>query len=113
MRTQIRYWLDYDPVALVVLLVGIGMVELLALSIWTPPRDCHCGAHRPCDRGDPANARFPQPGTIPIPNSRRVLTYGGDLGPGGNRRNPWPPLARPRRRGCRRPGACAVPRGRL
>ena len=33
MRTQIRYWLDYDPVALVVLLVGIGMVELLALSI--------------------------------------------------------------------------------
>ena len=33
MRKQSRYWLDYDPVALVVLLVGIGMVELLALSI--------------------------------------------------------------------------------
>jgi hypothetical protein len=33
MRIQNRYWLDYDPVALVVLLVGIGMVELLALSI--------------------------------------------------------------------------------
>jgi hypothetical protein len=32
MRKQNRYWLDYDPVALVVLLVGIGMVELLALS---------------------------------------------------------------------------------
>jgi len=26
-------WLDYDPVALVVLLIGIGIVELLALSI--------------------------------------------------------------------------------
>jgi hypothetical protein len=26
-----RYWLDYDPVALVVLV--IGMIELLALSI--------------------------------------------------------------------------------
>jgi hypothetical protein len=33
MRTQNRYWLDYDPVVLVVLLVGLGMVELLALSI--------------------------------------------------------------------------------
>jgi hypothetical protein len=28
-----RYWLDYDPVALVVLVIGIGMIELLALSI--------------------------------------------------------------------------------
>jgi hypothetical protein len=28
-----RYWLDYDPVALVLLVVGIGMIELLALSI--------------------------------------------------------------------------------
>jgi len=27
------HWLDYDPVALIVLLVGIGIVELLALSI--------------------------------------------------------------------------------
>jgi hypothetical protein len=26
-------WLDYDPVALAVLVIGIGMIELLALSI--------------------------------------------------------------------------------
>jgi hypothetical protein len=32
MSKQNWYWLDYDPVALVVLLVGLGMVELLALS---------------------------------------------------------------------------------
>jgi hypothetical protein len=31
--TQKRYWLDYDPVALAVLVIGIGMIELLALSI--------------------------------------------------------------------------------
>jgi hypothetical protein len=30
---QQRYWLDYDPVALAVLVIGIGMIELLALSI--------------------------------------------------------------------------------
>jgi hypothetical protein len=28
-----RYWLDYDPVALVVLVIGMGAIELLALSI--------------------------------------------------------------------------------
>jgi hypothetical protein len=28
-----RYWLDYDPVAFVILVIGIGMIELLALSI--------------------------------------------------------------------------------
>ena len=28
-----RYWLDYDPVALAVLVIGIGMVGLLAVSI--------------------------------------------------------------------------------
>jgi hypothetical protein len=28
-----RHWLDYDAVALVVLVIGIGMIELLALSI--------------------------------------------------------------------------------
>ena len=28
-----RHWLDYDPIALVVLVIGIGMIELLALSI--------------------------------------------------------------------------------
>jgi hypothetical protein len=27
------YWLDYDPVAFAVLLIGIGMIGLLALSI--------------------------------------------------------------------------------
>jgi hypothetical protein len=26
-------WLDYDPVALAVLVIGIGMIELIALSI--------------------------------------------------------------------------------
>jgi len=33
MRVPSRHWLDYDPVALAVLLVGVGIVELLALSI--------------------------------------------------------------------------------
>jgi hypothetical protein len=28
-----QYWLDYDPVALAVLVIGLGMIELLALSI--------------------------------------------------------------------------------
>ena len=28
-----RHWLDYDPVALAVLIVGMGLVEVLALSI--------------------------------------------------------------------------------
>jgi len=28
-----RHWLDYDPVALAVLIIGIGIVELLALVI--------------------------------------------------------------------------------
>jgi hypothetical protein len=31
---QMRYWLDYDPVALAVLVIGIGMIELLAWGIW-------------------------------------------------------------------------------
>ena len=30
---QKLYWLDYDPVALAVLVFGIGMIALLALSI--------------------------------------------------------------------------------
>jgi hypothetical protein len=30
---QRRHWLDYDPVAFAVLLLGIGIVELLALII--------------------------------------------------------------------------------
>jgi hypothetical protein len=33
MRAQGRHWLDYDPVALAVLVIGIGLIELLALSI--------------------------------------------------------------------------------
>ena len=33
MSVQSRHWLDYDPVALVILVVGIGAVALLALSI--------------------------------------------------------------------------------
>jgi hypothetical protein len=28
---QRLHWLDYDPVALAVLVIGIGMIELLAL----------------------------------------------------------------------------------
>ena len=30
---QRLYWLDYDPVALAVLVIGMGMIELLALLI--------------------------------------------------------------------------------
>jgi hypothetical protein len=33
MRTQVRYWLDYDSVALVALVIGIVAVALLVLSI--------------------------------------------------------------------------------
>ena len=33
MSVQSRHWLDYDPVALVVLLVGMSAVAFLALSI--------------------------------------------------------------------------------
>ena len=33
MRVQGGHWLDYDPIALAVLLIGIGVVTLLALSI--------------------------------------------------------------------------------
>jgi len=33
MYIQRQHWLDYDPVALAVLVVGIGMIELLALII--------------------------------------------------------------------------------
>ena len=33
MYIQRRHWLDYDPVALVALVIGIGMIELLALII--------------------------------------------------------------------------------
>ena len=30
---QRLYWLDYDPVALAVLVIGMGIIELLALLI--------------------------------------------------------------------------------
>ena len=33
MRVHSGHWLDYDPIALVVLVIGIGVVALLALSI--------------------------------------------------------------------------------
>ena len=33
MRVRSRHWLDYDPIALAVLVLGIGAVALLALSI--------------------------------------------------------------------------------
>jgi hypothetical protein len=33
MRVQSRHWLDYDSVTLAVLLIGMGIVELVALSI--------------------------------------------------------------------------------
>jgi len=37
---QKRYWPHYDPVALAVLVIGIGMIEVLALSIWGHRRSC-------------------------------------------------------------------------
>ena len=33
MRVQRGHWLDYDPVALAALVIGIGIVMLVALSI--------------------------------------------------------------------------------
>ena len=33
MRVQGGHWLDYDPIALAVLIIGIGVVTLLALII--------------------------------------------------------------------------------
>jgi hypothetical protein len=33
MRVHSRHWLDYDSVALAVLVIGMGMIELLALGI--------------------------------------------------------------------------------
>jgi hypothetical protein len=33
MYIEKRHWLDYDPVALTVLVIGFGMIELLALII--------------------------------------------------------------------------------
>jgi hypothetical protein len=30
---HMRYWLEYDPIALAVLVIGLGMIELLALSL--------------------------------------------------------------------------------
>jgi hypothetical protein len=30
---HMRYWLEYDPIALAALVIGIGMIELLALSL--------------------------------------------------------------------------------
>ena len=33
MYIRSRQWLDYDPVALAVLVIGIGVIELVALII--------------------------------------------------------------------------------
>ena len=33
MRENRRYWLDYDSVSLAILMIGIAIVELLALSL--------------------------------------------------------------------------------
>jgi hypothetical protein len=33
MRVQGGHWLDHDPIAVAVLVIGIGVVMLLALSI--------------------------------------------------------------------------------
>jgi hypothetical protein len=33
MRINSSHWLDYDPIALIVLMFGIGAVALLAVSI--------------------------------------------------------------------------------
>jgi hypothetical protein len=33
MYVQKRHWLDYDPVAVAVLAIGLGMIELLAMII--------------------------------------------------------------------------------
>ena len=33
MYIQRRHWLEHDPVALAVLVIGIGIIELLALII--------------------------------------------------------------------------------
>jgi hypothetical protein len=33
MLTDYRHWLDYDAVALAVLFIGIGILELVVLSI--------------------------------------------------------------------------------
>jgi hypothetical protein len=33
MHAERQHWLDYDPVALAVLVIGIALVEVLALSI--------------------------------------------------------------------------------
>jgi hypothetical protein len=35
MYAQKRHWLDYDPVALAALVIGLGMIELLAMIIWS------------------------------------------------------------------------------
>jgi hypothetical protein len=32
MHHQRLYWLDYDPIALAMLAIGIGIIELVALS---------------------------------------------------------------------------------
>jgi hypothetical protein len=33
MHAHSRHWLEYDPIAIAVLLIGLGLVEWLVLSI--------------------------------------------------------------------------------
>jgi hypothetical protein len=33
MHAQKRHWLDYDPAAVAVLVIGLGVIELLAIVI--------------------------------------------------------------------------------
>jgi hypothetical protein len=33
MYAQKRHWLDYDPVAVAVLVIGLGTIELLAIML--------------------------------------------------------------------------------
>jgi hypothetical protein len=46
MYIQKRHWLDYDPVAFAALVIGIGMIELLALIIWRHGAQHTLGAMR-------------------------------------------------------------------
>src|SRR5262249_21065923 len=51
MYIQRRHWLEYDPVALAVLVIGIGIIELLALIICPLP-----GRRSAYERAGPARA---------------------------------------------------------
>src|SRR5262249_51751234 len=90
MSVQSRHWLDYDPVALVILVVGIGAGALLALSLLLPPRQRLGPVARGPRRGLHAQ---PPPTIAPVPRKRGLRIsatmmigprYRGDLGFGAN-----------------------------